>query len=175
VVANARNTHVDAVCTRRAIELLIKLRENGVVLLDDAGHIVGEYGRNLRPQGQPGVGDRFYRDVIDNQGNSARVRVVDVQQARGNALRAAFTGGTLSEFDVADRPFALCSAVGRAPVATATDSDWTDHEAGLRACGVRIEYVCGRAVAAGEGINDPQQAPPLAADTPARRRRVSRA
>jgi hypothetical protein len=149
VVANGRDTHVDGTCIRKAIELLIRLRENGSVLIDDAGLILAEYGRNLRPAGQPGVGDRFYRHVIDNQGNASRVRTVDVEQPRGDALRAAFAAGTLAGFDVADRPFALCSTIGRAPVATATDSDWADHEVGLIACGVRIEYVCGQAVAAG--------------------------
>jgi len=69
--------------------------------------------------------------------------------ARGDDLREAFERGTLADFDPSDRKFALCAVVARVPVATATDSDWVQHEVGLAACGVQIEYVCGRE-AAGE-------------------------
>ncbi len=129
----------------------MQLHVNGRVVIDDGGAILAEYDKRLRPQGQPGVGDLFYRHVLDNQGNTSRVRTVNVEKRRGNALRAAFDRGTLGIFDADDRPFALCSAIGRAPIATAIDSDWVEHEAGLLACGVRIDYVCGRAVAAGGG------------------------
>jgi hypothetical protein len=108
-----------------------------------------EYGARLYPEGQPGVGDLFYRHVLDNQGNARRVRTVRTASPRGNALREAFERGTLADFDPSDRKFALCGVVARVPVATATDSDWVQHEVGLAACGVQIEYVCGRQ-AAGE-------------------------
>lgn len=133
----------------------MQLHMNGRVVIDDGGVILAEYDRNLHPQGQPGVGDLFYRHIIDNQGNISRVRAVNVGQPRGDALRAAFDSGTLARFDPADRPFALCSAVGRAPIATAIDSDWVEHEVGLIACGVRIDYVCGRALAASGGVDPP--------------------
>jgi hypothetical protein len=152
VVANGRDTHASVACCRKAVALLMQLHRNGRVVIDDGGAVLAEYNKRLHPQGQPGVGDLFYRHVLDNRGNTNRVRAVNVGQPRGDALRAAFDSGTLGIFDPDDRPFALCSAVGRAPIATAIDSDWVDHEAGLIACGVRIDYVCGRAVAASGGV-----------------------
>jgi hypothetical protein len=161
VVANGRDTHASVPCCRKAVELLMQLHGTGCIVIDGGGVILAEYSRRLHPQGQPGVGDRFYRHVIDNQGNTRRVRTVEVDQPRGAALKAAFDRGTLAKFDPADRTFALCSAVGRAPVATATDSDWVNHESGLMACGVRIDYVCGRALAASGGVEPlPSQAHP---------------
>jgi hypothetical protein len=154
MIANGRDIHASDDCRILAIELLVNLVESGRVVIDDAGAILAEYGRRLHPRGQPGVGDRFYRYLLDNQGNSRRVRAVSTAQPRGEALRAAFERGALSTFDHSDRVFALCAAVGRAPVATATDSDWVQHEAGLAACGVQVEYVCGRAAAAGDRADD---------------------
>lgn len=151
VVANGRDTHASPACQLETIQFLRRLVDSGRVVVDDNGGIFAEYDRRLRPEGQPGVGDLFYRHVLDNRGNAQRVRWVDVRQPRGDALRRAFEAGGLAAFDRSDRIFALCSAVSRAPLATATDSDWPQHEAGLRHCGIKIEYVCGRATAARGG------------------------
>jgi hypothetical protein len=147
VIANGRDTNASIECRLRSVIALEHLVQSGCVVIDDAGSILNEYEGRLYPEGQPGVGDRFYRHVLDNRGNVRRVRMVDTALARADALRRAFERGTLAAFDRSDRVFALCAVVGRVPVATAMDSDWAQHEAGLTACGVRIEYVCGREVA----------------------------
>jgi hypothetical protein len=148
VVANGRRTNASLECRLRSVDALGRLVEGGCVVIDSVGRILDEYDRHLRPEEQPGVGDRFYRHVLDNRGNGRRVRLVDTAHRRANALQEAFERGTLAAFDRSDRVFALCAVVARAPVTTAKDSDWVEHEAGLRTCGVRIEFVCGREAAA---------------------------
>lgn len=157
VAANGRNTHADVACRLKCVELLMGLQNNGCVIIDDGGQILAEYQGNLRPEGQPGVGDLFYRHLLDNRGNAKRVRLVATDAPRGNALRGAFERGTLAAFDHSDRVFATCAAVARVAVATALDSDWVNHETGLIACGVRLDYVCGRAVAAGVKVASKQR------------------
>jgi hypothetical protein len=147
VIANGRDINASNDCRLRSVTALTTLVTRGRIVVDDAGSILAEYGGRLYPEGQPGVGDLFYRHVLDNQGNARRIRMVHTAKPRGDALRAAFERGGLAAFDPSDRVFALCAVVARVPVATATDSDWIQHEVGLVACGVQIEYVCGREAA----------------------------
>lgn len=121
--------------------------ETGCVMVDEDGSILAEYEKRLHAKGQPGTGDQFYLYVLMNQQNKSRVRFNTLSHARGDALRHAFASGTLKKFDLDDRPFAMCAAVSRASVVTCTDSDWSDHETGLAACSVRVEFACGRAAA----------------------------
>jgi hypothetical protein len=130
------------------VEALQQIVKKGQVALDVKGEILTEYKKRLNPQGQPGVGDLFYRHLIDNQGSANRVRAHDIGHPRANALRQAFAAqGTLANFDGDDRVFALCAVAANATVLTATDSDWADHEAGLRACRVKLRFICGKAAA----------------------------
>lgn len=154
VVANGRDTHASPKCRLKCVELLSSLREHGRAVIDSDGSIIAEYAKRLHPEGQPGVGDMFFRHVLGNQANAAAVLSVDVKGDRATALIQAFVKGTLRKFDADDRVFALASAVSRAPVATATDTDWPMHHAGLHACGASIVYVCGRGVAEAGGVEE---------------------
>jgi hypothetical protein len=147
LVANGAHDKASAECQIACIDALVSLAQSGCAIVDSDLSIVDEYGRKLSASGQPGVGDFFFRHVLDNQGTIARVRAVDISGARARPLLDAFEHGTLTRFDRSDRKFALASVVGRAPVLVATDSDWLDHQAGLTACGVRVIFVCGTAAA----------------------------
>lgn len=125
--------------------------DSGCITIDESGEILKEYRKRLKSKGQPGVGDFFYRHILNHRGNARRVHVVDPDDARGDKLRSAFQAG-LSRFDLDDQVFALCAVVDRVPVATAIDSDWEIAHTGLVACGVRIKYVCGKALARAGGV-----------------------
>ena len=147
VIANGRETTASGACQIKDIEFLEALVEKDRTVIDAGNEVLTEYRKRLKAEGQPGLGDLFFRHLLDNQGNAKSVRVVDGNDARADNLRHAFTHGNLSAFDLSDRPFAVCAVVGRARVATATDSDWLDHEVGLQACGIRIDFICGKAAA----------------------------
>jgi hypothetical protein len=147
VVANGRKVTASQDCQDKAVLYLLEMVETGCVMIDTEGSILSEYKKRLFAKGEPGTGDRFYFHVLINQRNKKRVRRYDLLQARANPLRQAFVNGTLKAFDTSDRPLALCATVARTPVATCSDSDWTEHEVGLDACGVKMEYICGRAAA----------------------------
>lgn len=147
VIANGRETTASGACQIKTIEFLEALVARDRTIIDAGSQVLDEYRKRLKAEGQPGVGDLFFRHLLDNQGNAKAVRVVDECGPRADPLKHAFAHGELSAFDPSDRPFAICAAVGRARVATATDSDWLIHEVGLQACGVRVDFICGKAAA----------------------------
>lgn len=51
-------------CRRAAVIFLQETLKSRKVLVDLAGEIQAEYRRHLNPRGQPGVGDRFYHQVL---------------------------------------------------------------------------------------------------------------
>lgn len=146
IVANGRKNVKDAVaasveCRIEAIKFLRKILKSGRVLVDMAGEIQQEYHNHLNPSGQPGVGDRFYLEVL----NSAPRRVARVELPKHEDGEFVDCPQTLidAKFDRSDRKFVALAKRGKAPVVNATDSDWLDHRETLEAQGVRVEFLCG--------------------------------
>ena len=128
-------------CRLAAIDFLDRTLRTGRVLLDLAGEIQAEYRRYLSPLGQPGVGDRFYLQILMSAPSSVE-RIDLPRDADGNY--ADFPDDPeLSDFDRADRKFAALARRARAPVANATDSDWLEHRAALARYGIVARFVCG--------------------------------
>lgn len=128
-------------CRLKAIARLRELLARGTILLDMAGEIQKEYRRYLSPSGQPGVGDLFYREIINSA--PGRVERVDLPLLPSGEYRDFPTDPALADFDRSDRKFAALSRRELVPVVTATDSDWIEHRSALEANGVQIDFVCG--------------------------------
>lgn len=109
LVANGAHLGASPQCQIACIDALSEIVDRGCVFIDVDQEILVEYQRNLHATGQPGVGDLFYRHVLDNQGNASRVRSVDPTARRASPLTDAFLQGDLSDFDLSDRKFALVS------------------------------------------------------------------
>lgn len=147
IVANgkadpAQPDHVPSVsCREAAVKFLMVLLRGGKVLLDDAGAIQAEYRRHLDPRGQPGVGDRFYQQVIHyNPQCTERVHL----PLRGDGEYADLPQELIDGgFDPSDRKFAALARKCNVPVVNATDSDWVNAAAVLNACGIKVEHLCG--------------------------------
>lgn len=128
-------------CREAAIRFLMALLGSGKVLLDDAGAIQTEYRRHLDPKGQPGVGDRFYQQVIHyNPQCTERVHL----PLRGDGEYADLPQELIDGgFDPSDRKFAALARRRNAPVINATDSDWVNAATVLSASGIEVEHLCG--------------------------------
>lgn len=146
VVANGRyelgaGKYPSIDCQIAAIEFLQSVLENGKILVDLDGYIQTEYRRYLAPSGQPGVGDRFYQEVLMSAPN--RIERIEVPVgADGEYLdlpRAIVDAG----FDRSDRKFAAVAKREAAPVANAVDSDWLHHRVILEENGIEILFLCG--------------------------------
>jgi hypothetical protein len=142
IVANGRNTNATPDCRLAAISYLMNLLENGRIVLDTAGEIQDEYHRYLNPRGQPGVGDRFYLEVLNS--SPQRVKRVNLPKDPATGEFVHFPADpALRQFDPSDRKFAAAARKVKAQVVNATDSDWLQFREPLAENGIGVEFVCG--------------------------------
>ena len=120
---------------------LLGLLTGGTIVVDAEGAIQTEYRRHLSPAGQPGVGDRFFREVINS--TPGRVERVMLPQGVDGDYVDFPTDAALAKFDPSDRKFAALSRREGIPVLTATDTDWLNDRAALESNRVQIQFVCG--------------------------------
>lgn len=140
IVANTRNTHADLPCQLACIEKLERLVTQGVVVVDETGFILDEYGVYLSHLGQPGMGDAFFKHIFDRQYQDRRVRRVAVTPSDDD--RRGFEELPENSFDRSDRVFLAVALVGDATVLNATDSDWDEHARLMGELGVEVEQLC---------------------------------
>ncbi|WP_342235816.1 hypothetical protein [Inquilinus sp. OTU3971] len=146
IVANGRPEPKEAHppsadCRMAAISFLQGILKSGRILVDFAGEIQGEYRKHLNAGGQPGVGDRFYQEVL----NSAPRLIERVELPRREDGEYADLPQALIDtgFDPSDRKFAALAHRENVPVVNATDSDWLDHRATLEDNGIAVRFLCG--------------------------------
>lgn len=144
IVANGRadgGSLPSKTCRLAAVEFLSSLVAKGRTVLDLAGAIQEEYRRYLNPRGQPGVGDRFYLEVINS--TPKRILRVNLPTNADGSYKDFPRDASLRAFDQSDRKFAALARRRKVPVANATDSDWLDFKAALSAHHIEVKFVCG--------------------------------
>jgi hypothetical protein len=142
IVANGREDNAHPLCRLAAAQGLRDILDHGVIIVDIAGAMLAEYRSYCEPRGQPGLGDRFFREVLMNYGG--RIERVDLPLDPATGEYIDFPADPdLAGFDPSDRKFAAASRKGGALVANATDSDWLQHKAALARNGIEVEFLCG--------------------------------
>lgn len=127
-------------CRLAAIKFLEEALSSCKILLDLDGEIQKEYQRYLNPSGAPGVGDRFYLEML----NSLPRLVIRTDLPRNGIDYIDFPGDPeLNDFDPSDRKFAAMARRTGAHVVNATDSDWLHHRDILARHGIDVDFVCG--------------------------------
>lgn len=141
IVANGNDESVRLECRIAAVEFLRKAIKNGMIYLDTAGEIQTEYRTHLNPRGQPGVGDLFYREVINS--HPKKISRVDVSKQADGQYEDVPQAIVDAGFDPSDRKFVAVALKSNAGVHNAVDSDWVNDRALLEANGVEIIFLCG--------------------------------
>jgi len=141
VVANGRGTNASVKCRQGTIDALAHLLNRGRIVVDEAGEMTAEYRTYCNPKGQPGVGDRFFREVLMNY--SRKVERVRLKKRSDGTFLDFPSDPDLATFDPSDRKFAAAARKASAPVLNATDSDWLNHVEALKRNGISVEFVCG--------------------------------
>ena len=146
IVANGRPDPKDARppsvdCRVAAIVFLQNILKSGRILVDLAGEIQGEYRRYLNARGQPGVGDRFYLEVLRSE--PQRIERIELPRRADGEYVDLPQALIDAEFDPSDRKFAALARRENVPVANATDSDWLNHRSTLEANGIAVNFLCG--------------------------------
>lgn len=144
IVSNGRDGDYHLECQLACIDALVGIMKRGTVFIDDSGAILEEYTRHLRYQGQPGVGDAFFRFIVQNQANHRRVRQITLRFRDGTEDYIDFPDDPrLATFDRSDRKYAACARKSNRPVLNAVDSDWLHHRAALAEHGIEVRFLCG--------------------------------
>ena len=146
IVANGRPDPADQrtpsiSCQMASVTFLMRVHGHGIVLLDAEGAIQDEYRRHLNPRGQPGVGDRFYQDVLHS--SPRLVERVNLPKRPDGEYADLPQSLIEAGFDPSDRKFAALARKEGVPVNNATDSDWIEHATALEAEGIQVENLCG--------------------------------
>ena len=141
IVANGgRRTHADERCQLTCVERLEDLVNHDTIAVDEAGLMLGEYAYHLSRSGAPGVGDKFFKHLVDNQYLVHRVRRVLVTPCDDD--RKGFEELPWNAFDPSDRKFLAVAVVADAAILNATDSDWEEQAALMDKLGVQIDQLC---------------------------------
>jgi len=149
IVVNRRASNASLQCVLACVRRLRQIQAEQVLVLESGWLILHEYADNLCSEGQPGVGDAFFRWVLTNRKNTQRCQLVDLTplpSANGEMGFAEFPDSPdLDGFDYSDRKFA---AVANAhpthpPILNAVDSDWQQYLDALTKQGIRVEFLCG--------------------------------
>lgn len=146
IVANGRSDPTDArppsiTCRKAAVKFLIELVDKGRVLLDLDGAIQAEYRNHLKPSGAPGVGDRFYQEVLHSA--PKLVERVDLPKRHDGEYEDLPQALIDVGFDPSDRKFAALACKEGVSVHNATDSDWINDHVTLAIAGIQVENLCG--------------------------------
>jgi len=146
VVANGKSVQADPDCVIACIEALTGIRDHGVIILDDALLILGEYMRNLSMSGQPGVGDFFMKWVWAIQADPnhcQRVAITPISDDLNNFVEFPLDAD-LKDFDRSDRKFVAVALVSDSTpeILNAVDTDWANHFAALSRNGVKLKFLC---------------------------------
>jgi hypothetical protein len=137
---------LDEECQLSCLEALENLVDRGVVVIDAQGFILDEYMVYCSFEGEPGVGDKFFKHVFDNQHVEGYCLIVSITPRPGqpdNYIEFP-NNPSLAGFDRSDRKFVAVSNAcpNRPPICNATDSDWADYEAELNNVGIIVEQLC---------------------------------
>jgi hypothetical protein len=149
VVANreAQQVENDPVCILSCVDLLEAITKNGQVVLDDSWHVLGEYDNNLNASGQPGLGDSFFKWLLNNKNDPSYCEMFTITPLgdSGNFLEFP-EDPELDHFDPDDRKFVALAVVSKAVVSTAVDPGWWQFRSALNRNGVGVEFLCRRFV-----------------------------
>lgn len=141
IVANGNGGNFALNCRLASIQLLQLAIATGTILVDSDGVIQSEYRRYLNPRGQPGVGDRFYLEVLNS--NPTIVNRVELPVGDDGQYLDLPRPIVNAGFDPSDRVFAALASKAKAKVYNAVDTDWLEMRGLIEENGIEVEFICG--------------------------------
>jgi hypothetical protein len=137
-------THASPACVLECVRRIRQLVASGGLLLDDAWYIIGEYQKQLRSAGQPGVGDQFLKAVLSRRADPSWCTLVPIKPHAERGFEEFPPDPSLAGFDPSDRKFVAVALAGPQPaiVLNAVDGDWWEHRESLERNGVQVDFLC---------------------------------
>lgn len=146
VVANQQSNQATPECVLTCVDLLEKIIEKKIVVIDSGERFFKEYRRYACLSGQPGAGDAFLKWLYRNQCYQKKCEQVDItpKTDNNNDFEEFPNDPELNCFDFSDRKFVAVARASRykVKILNATDSDWWNFRQALSKNGVKIEFLC---------------------------------
>jgi hypothetical protein len=149
VVANClpgknQQPEVPDACILRCIQFIDRITSEGMVVVDENWRILGEYLRNLRSSGQPGVGDRFLKWILRNQHDPTKCEIVTITETSPGNFVQFPNDPNLQGFDPSDQKFVAVAAAhgAKPPIYYATDRNWPKYAPALAKHGITVIGLC---------------------------------
>ena len=141
ISANGQADQADSQCELCCIEVIEKaIKDKQIVLLDDKDLIMGEYFKHCQFSGAPGVGNKFFKFLHDNQFSENSVLRVSVQPVADEDR--GFANLPPNNFDKSDQKFLSVAKEGQGRVLNAIDSDWREHADFVASLDVAVTELC---------------------------------
>ncbi|MGA9739072.1 hypothetical protein [Candidatus Binatus sp.] len=131
-------------CRLESVRILRRIKDKGIAVIDDSGEVMLRYRKYLSHSGQPGVGDAFFKHLVESSYNARRVRQVHLPKTANGEFKHFPADPELRSFDPDDRIYvalAKASAV-KASIVNSVDSDYRQHAAALQRNSVVVEELC---------------------------------
>jgi hypothetical protein len=142
VVANGQNSVVVEDCVSACSTFLTNVVAHDVVLMDKGDDILIEYLRAIKRERPHQLGARFLFHVLVHKENTKYVRLVNLEKNADQFIDFP-TDPQLNGFDLADWKFAALARKTGVAVTNATDSDWANFRAPLKANAIEVNFLCG--------------------------------
>lgn len=143
-VAAKQHDDVSDECVEICVKNLLMMHKDGVVFIDDAYKILGEYLKNPPLLKSNEVGKKFLKWLLQNQSNPERVVQVSITETETDRFAEFPDQALQTMFDPPDRKFvAVANAHSdKPPVWQAADCKWLNWWPALQAKGVHVEFLC---------------------------------
>ena len=144
LVANDAHADVSPECVIECVNRLQQLMRSGVVAIDDAYRILGEYQNKTNPRKGRGVGDVFLKWVLRNQGDLRWVHQVPLTEVSADRFAEFPVPALEKAFDRPDRKFAAVAHAhpSKPAIWQAADCKWLDWWPDLKTAGIEVKFLC---------------------------------
>ena len=134
-VADEQHDAVSYDCIVVCLDFLKTLLIANLLAVHCDWKILSQYRNNISEGG-------YIWKLLNTLQKQSRIEMVFL--SRGEDDPIFLEGGSLAEFDPADRAFVLVALESQPPrqICNATDSDWAEHAAGIQALGLTIRQLC---------------------------------
>ena len=143
MATNTQKSEISLMDILKCVEVIEQIVLNKSIVIDDNNEILNEYSHKLSFKGQPGIGDKFFKWLHDNQYSLPASQRVKIHQI-GDSYIEFPDIPELSEFDLSDRKFvAVSNAHPMHPaIYQATDSKWWGWKDDLQSVGITVIFLC---------------------------------
>lgn len=143
--SNDENNDIPLNCISACLEVIEHVTNNGGLVIDDTGEIVGEYSRQLFLKQVPGQGNKFIKWVHNFQWNPDKVTRISINRLNSTYKEFPDHEGLVS-FDTDDRKFVAVanahSGTHKPLIFQATDSKWWGWKDALSEVGIDVRFLC---------------------------------